>query len=95
MKKLFLVIFNDKVGKREVVTRWANECDLITTWRADMPHCVYVVSEHSADELSESFIQTIGKSGRHFISEVTDNVQGWMPEDTWYFFFTKSLKKDR
>jgi hypothetical protein len=92
MRKVYLLIYNDSVGPRELVKLWADSSPLVKTWRYDLPHCFYLVSEASAEELSANLRATLGTGGRFLITEISENRQGWLPADTWYLLRNKTIK---
>jgi hypothetical protein len=92
MKKLYLLVYNDSMAPRDVMKAWANLSEHVITWRYDLPHCIYLVSEATAAELSEELQSFLGTDGRYLITEISENRQGWLPADTWYFFRNKKAK---
>lgn len=92
MPKLYLLIYSDLTGTRERIKQWADACPLVSTWRYDLPHCFYLVSTSTAAELSEDLRVKTGNAGRHLIIEASENRQGWLPADTWYFLRNKKAK---
>ncbi|WP_336341666.1 hypothetical protein [Pseudomonas atacamensis] len=89
MKKLYLLIYNDDVGTRTEVKTILNKMTTVLLWRYDIPHCFYITSNNSAKELHEEFITANGKKGRFMFIECTDNRQGLMLKDTWFFLNNK------
>jgi hypothetical protein len=67
--------------------------DEVTTWRYDLPHSFYIVSEADARTLAESIRERLGK-GRFLIAEITTNKQGWLPSVTWYLLNNKAHKPE-
>jgi hypothetical protein len=92
MKKVYLMVYGDTTGTRETIKTWANESALVLTWRIDMPHSIYLVSESTASELSADLAKKTNNSRRFLIVEISDNRQGWLPTDTWYFLKNKAVK---
>ena len=86
MRRVYLLVYSDIVGSREQVKSWANSEKRVITWRYDLPHCFYLVSEASAHELADSLRKHTGPRGRFLISEVNTNRNGWLPPETWYLF---------
>ena len=80
---------------RQAVKVWANESPLVLTWRYDLPNTFYLVSEASAAELYADFAQGSRKSWRCLVTEVSENRQGRLPMDTWYFLRNKRSKPDK
>jgi hypothetical protein len=91
MRRAYLLTYNDALGSREDVKRCLNEMSEIATWRSDLPHCFYVVSETDARKLGTLIRDRLG-TGRFLITEITDNKGGWLPSDTWYLLKNKILK---
>ncbi|HFF6664427.1 hypothetical protein ACPEEE_00865 [Klebsiella pneumoniae] len=85
MKKLYIFNYTEEVGTREQIKAWLGQEEKITNWRYDMPGCFYLVSDATANELSQSFIMFNGTKGRHLIAEINDNRQGLLPKQTWTF----------
>jgi len=83
VKKLYIFNYSDTAGSREDVKKWLNQEDKVNTWRYDLPHCFYIVSDASANTLSKSFIQFNGNKGRHLIAEITNNRQGLLTTESW------------
>jgi hypothetical protein len=89
MKKLYLLIYNDDVGTRLEIKAIINSMTTVISWRFDIPHSFYITSNNSAKEIHEEFIAANGKKGRFMFVECTDNRQGLMLKDTWYFLNNK------
>lgn len=89
MKKLYLFIYNDEVGTRQAIKAIINEMSTVITWRFDIPHSFYIVSNNSAKELYEEFAVANGQKGRFMFIECTENRQGLMLKDTWFFLNKK------
>ena len=95
MTKIYILVFSNNLGSIETVKNCINAMpDLIMAWRYDMSNAIYFTSNKSADELSKAFKSRINNNGRFIILEITNNKQGWLPEDTWYFLDNKTLKKN-
>jgi hypothetical protein len=93
MNKIYILIHSNSVGSREQIKTWVNQCAYVTTWRCDLPHAFYLVSEFTAGDISKDFIGYFGKRGRHLIVEITENRQGLLPKETWHLFRNKELMK--
>jgi len=91
VKKAYLLVFSDEFGTREQVKQWLNEMPEIITWRYDMPHSFYVISENTAAEIANPLHDRSGK-GRFLVSEITANKWGWLPQATWYLLDQKEHK---
>lgn len=92
MSKAYLLIFGDTAGNKDDVKKALNEMKKVKTWRTDMPHCFYVISDSSAQELYEEFISINGSKGRFIFAETIGNRQGLLPSDSWYLLRNKKLK---
>ena len=92
MKKVYLLIYNDFIRSRELVKELANSSDHVITWRYDLPHCFYLVSEATAAVLSADLRAFMGTNGRFLITEISENRQGRLPADTWFFIRNKAAK---
>ena len=95
MKKAYLLVFSDTMGDHSSFKSWANSSSLVDTWRYDLPHCFYLVSEASASELDEDLKDFFGIEGHYLITEISENRQGRLPKDTWYFFRFKRVKSKK
>jgi hypothetical protein len=91
MKMAYLLVYNDALGSREDVKRCLNEMGEVITWRYDLPHSFYIVSEKDARTLGRIIRERIG-AGRFLIAEITQNKGGWLPEETWYLLNNKIHK---
>ena len=92
MYKSYLFIYDEKVGTREQLKDVFNLMSIVSTWRFDIPHCFYIISESSAQELYEQFIKINEKKGRFMFIETSSNRQGQMLPDTWYLLRNKTHK---
>lgn len=88
----YLFLYDDSVGSREQLKVVLNSMPQVTTWRFDLPHCFYVISPYSADDLYNAFVQKNGAKGRFMFIEASANRQGLMLPDTWYLLTHKSHK---
>ena len=92
MKKAYLFIYGSTVGSRETVKEWLNNIPEITHWRFDLPNTFYLISELSAEDLTDKILQRTGKNVRFIISEYSENSQGWLPQESWYLLNNKRYK---
>lgn len=84
-KKVYVLLYNSEVGTREELRAWADSSPLVYTWRYDLPHCFYLISDSTSEEIGREFRTHTGEKGRFLIMETNKNRYGWMPEDTWKF----------
>jgi len=90
MKKSYLLVYNDQFGTREQVKAAIDSCSLVITWRYDMPHSFYLISEASAKELGTKLYEARG-SGRFVLTEM-EHYWGRASKDTWHLVKNKSLR---
>lgn len=88
MKRGYIIVTNDKFGSRSSLTEFLNNIDGVSYWYACMPNSVFYISTLSAKEISTMVDQKFGTGGgqRHFITEVTNDRNGWMPKQVWHMF---------
>ena len=91
MKRSYLLIYNDALGTREQVKNAVDAAPMIITWRYDIPHAFYLVSESSAHEIADHLYGALG-DGRLVVTEIGDNYWGRTHKDTWYFIKNKKVK---
>jgi hypothetical protein len=92
MRRAYLFIYDSKVGSRDELKEIFNSMPHVYSWRFDMPNTFYIISDYSAKELYEEFIQFNGKKGKFMFMEASANRQGLMLSDTWYLLTHKSHK---
>lgn len=92
MRRAYLMVYSDALGTRDQVKACLDALPEIITWRYDLPHSFYLISEEeSATTLADLITMKMGK-GRFIISEIGSNKQGWLPDKTWYFINKKMPK---
>lgn len=94
MRKAYLFVFSDGTGGKDAIRAWANSEAAVLHWRTDMPNSFYLISESSAADLSQSFLNRNGKKGRFLIVEATENRQGLLPPESWYLLRNKRRKPE-
>lgn len=92
MRQSYLFIYDDEVGSREEIQKVIDSMQCVYTWRYDIPHCFYVISEYSAQQLYDEFTQKNGTKGRFMFVEAGTNRQGQMLPDTWHLLTNKEHK---
>jgi hypothetical protein len=98
MRKAFILVYADSLGTRAQVKAIVDKEPLINTWRYDMPHCFYLVSESNSHELAKAIRSAAGDKGRFVVIELPEfpadreQIWGWLPPDTWYFLKEKKPK---
>ncbi len=95
MKSLFILLYGDKVGSREVVKEAVDACPHIITWRYDLPHSFYLVSESNAKTIALWLREKIPSGQFTVIKADTSDFWGWGHKATWYLFRNKKhMPKD-
>lgn len=83
MRKSYLFVYNSGVGSREGVKKYLDSLPQIINWRHSLPNSFYLVSELSADEISNLILEFTKKKGLFVITEFTSSTQGWLTEKSW------------
>jgi len=94
MRRIFLLTYNDDLGTRDQIKEALDKNSLVLTWRYDLPHCFYLVSEVNAKKLAES-IRTLLPTGRFIVTAADDDYWGWNNDHTWYLFSNKTNKPNK
>jgi hypothetical protein len=89
MKRAYLFIYSDEVGTREELKEVFDTSPSISSWRYDIPHCFYLLSEKTAYQLYEEFSEKRGIKGRFLFMEYNPNSQGQLLSKTWHFLVEK------
>ncbi|MCA0153762.1 hypothetical protein [Winogradskyella vincentii] len=82
MRKAYLLVYSNSLGTREKVKNCLDKSNLVIHWRYDLPNAFYIISEDSANELSDMIRGKLG-NGRFIVTEISSNKQGWLPRQTW------------
>lgn len=82
MRKAYLLVYSNSLGSRDEVKNCVDNSQEILLWRYDMPNSFYLISEHSADQISEMIRNELGNN-RFLVTEISSNKQGWLPRKTW------------
>ena len=59
-KRAYLFIYSSDVGSRDEVRDYIDQLPEILNWRYDIPHAFYLVSESSADEITDKVLSFTG-----------------------------------
>lgn len=82
---LYLLVYSDSVGTREELVSYLNEMEIVKTWRYDISHSFYVVSDATEQELSDE-LHRRSPQGRFLFVRVVDRMrQGFIPKEGWSF----------
>lgn len=90
MEKAYLLVYSKTLGSRESIRDYLDNLRIISNWKYDLPNAFYIISNATADEISNE-IRKKSKDGRFIITEINDNRQGYLPEDTWELISNKSI----
>jgi 5-methylcytosine-specific restriction endonuclease McrA len=92
MRKAYILVYSDTLGSREEVKAALNALPQVKTWRHDLPHCFYIISEEEAATLAPLIREKCGNKGRFIILEVGANKQGWLTPESWFLLNNKRHK---
>ena len=84
----YLVLFNEKLGKREDLTSFLDTLPEVTYWYACLPNAVFFTATVNAASISKKIQDHFGtgEGQRFLVSEVHDDRQGWLPKTAWHMF---------
>lgn len=86
MRRVYLLVYSNAIGDRDVMKNILNNTREILDWRFDMPNSFYLISEENANVLVDRiYSQITSDTCRFFITEISMNRQGYLPKDTWNF----------
>lgn len=94
MRKAYLLAFSDDLGTRDQIKECIDKMPSVTTWRYDMTNAFYIISDATADTIANELRQQIANGGRFIVTELADNKQGWLTEDSWYLMNNKHHKPE-
>ena len=92
MRKCYLLTHSSLVAPYQQMKKVLSSIPEVLTWRTDIPNCFYLVSEADANALVALIREKTGKNGRFIVSEITDNRNGWLTKESWYFINNKRAK---
>ena len=89
-QRAYLLIYSGGVGTREEIRDYIDNLPEILNWRYDVPHAFYLVSESTAEEITDLILRFSRGEGRFLVTEVVENSQGWLPRGAWRFLNEKT-----
>lgn len=95
MRKAFLMVYSEKLGTRNEIKSCLRKIPEVITWRYDLPNSFYLISEQTPTGIAEAINRELNsreRRGRFIITEISDDKQGLLPKDTWYFIKHKRVK---
>ena len=95
MKIAYLLAFSDDLGTRDKVKKCLDNMPSVITWRYDMTNAFYIISEQSAEIIAKELRERINSDGRFIVTELGDNKQGWLTQDSWYLMAQKEHKPEK
>lgn len=90
-RKTYLLAFSETMASSSNVVKALNAIDEVKTWRTEMPHAFFVVSDKSARHLANK-IRELCPRGRFLICEIGENRQGWLTKDGWHIINNQRLR---
>lgn len=80
----YLLIFDDWFGSRDEAARAIRRIEGIIDVSVAFEGSLFIESPNSADLLSKRIISAY-PGQRFFLTEISENRQGWMPRNWWEF----------
>lgn len=86
MRKTYIFVYSNALGSREEVRQIVDSIQEIVNWIYGIPNCFFIQSNRTADELVDLIKGKFPGDGKmFFVSEITDNRQGYLSQDLWKF----------
>ena len=92
MRKAYLLVHSETLGSRDQVKAVLNRLPEVLTWRYDLPHSFYILSETDAGTLARRIREESGNKGRFIVTEIASNKYGWLTPESWYLINQKRTK---
>jgi hypothetical protein len=83
LRKSYIFVYNSGFGSEEQIIKILDSIPEITNWRLELPNTFFLVSELSANNLSQKIKSRVKGDYRFIISELLNNKQGWLSKKTW------------
>ena len=95
MKKSYLLLYSSRFGTTDEVRDWVDSVNIITDWRIQLPQCIFLISESSAEEIYDKLAEVSEKeTGTMLIVEYSKNSQGRLNDKSWHLLEHKKRKPD-
>ncbi len=94
MNKSYLLLYSSHFGTSDEVRDWVDSIDIITDWRIQLPQCIFLISESSAQKIFDELTALSGENGTLLIVEYSKNSQGLLCDDSWHLLEHKKRKTD-
>jgi hypothetical protein len=92
VRRSYLLVYSDTLGTRDQLKALLSELEEVVTWRYDLPHSFYIISDEDANTLAKAIRVRRGNKGRFIITEIASNKQGWLTPESWYLINKKKRK---
>jgi hypothetical protein len=93
MRKAYILAHSRTLGTREEIKACLNAIPEILTWRTDMLHSFFLISEADAKTLAARIRECRGHQGRFMVTEVEKGrASGWLTKDSWYLLNHKTKR---
>ena len=90
MKRSYIFAYGQKLGSYKEIKTYLDKSKIIETWRHELPNIFFIVSEKSAEEISDRIRRRFkSRDLMHLVMEYTDNSQGWLSERSWHMLDKK------
>jgi hypothetical protein len=83
--KAYIISFYQREVSDDELVNFLNDQDEVLNWRTEIPHTVFVVSNSSAESLSELVAKEFPESSFIVAEYVPYNSNGLLDEETWAF----------
>lgn len=82
--KIYQFTYTDGFGNDSDVSLMLKSIDSVSDLRIPFTRLCFIKSTDTATSLSKKIIQ-LKPNNRFFISEISENRQGWLPKSVWDF----------
>ena len=90
MKHSYIFAYGQKLGSYTEIRTFLDKSNIIETWRHELPNIFFIVSEESAEEISDRIRRRFkNRDLTHLVMEYTDNSQGWLSNRSWHMLDEK------
>ncbi|USX24227.1 hypothetical protein NHH73_16490 [Oxalobacteraceae bacterium OTU3CINTB1] len=84
MKKTYFLSYQSSLGTHEEVSGFVDSCELIITWRKELPSLIFLVSEASAVDICMKIDDHFGEDkGIYLVAHIGDDSEGRLSPRSW------------
>jgi hypothetical protein len=83
--KAFIFIYNGGASEREEFVEILDNVPEVYTWRYDMVSCFYILSDHTAQQISAAIEKKSQKTERHIVTQLGEEYWGRLTGESWHF----------